>query len=144
MTKGQKRGTPLIERFNSKYLIVKSGCWEWQNNKDACGYGLFGLSSGNMIRAHIFSYKHHKGDFEKGLLVCHKCDNPKCVNPSHLFLGTHADNMKDARDKGRRPIAKHPSLRTYATGCRCEDCTNINKDYMKKYHARKKLEICAS
>lgn len=86
-------------------------CWEWRSAK-LKGYGVFGLvrEDGKLIQvsAHIYSYRHAVGPVPAGLLVCHACDNPGCVNPSHLFLGTNADNMADARRKGRRPSQYRP------------------------------------
>jgi hypothetical protein len=78
---------------------AKDGCWEWRGNLDAKGYGRFGVDY-RIVAAHRFSYKISKGEPGK-LYVCHKCDNPCCVRPDHLFLGTYDDNMRDMREKGR-------------------------------------------
>lgn len=75
-------------------------CWEWKAGKDNEGYGVIRVSS-KVIRAHVLSYELHFYEVPKGLHVLHECDNPPCVNPHHLKLGTHLDNMKDMLSKGR-------------------------------------------
>lgn len=96
----KRRITPK-ERFLNKIIISKNGCWEWIARKNKGGYGTFQLNK-KPILAHRFSYLIFKGEFFNGLLVCHKCDNPKCVNPEHLWLGTQKENMLDCYKKGRR------------------------------------------
>lgn len=81
-------------------LVDTSGkCWEWQGST-IFGYGSFGFN-GRTVRAHRFSYSLVYGSIPEGMLVCHHCDNPRCVRLSHLFLGTQADNIHDAIAKGR-------------------------------------------
>ena len=92
--------TPAIQqRFEEKFTKTDT-CWLWHANKLPKGYGLFKLH-GTMARAHRVAYELYKGPFEKTLHVLHTCDNPSCVNPDHLWLGTNADNVKDKKMKGR-------------------------------------------
>ncbi len=75
-------------------------CWNWLAGGRGNGYGALKFK-GKVIDAHRFSWILHNGKIPKGKFVLHKCDNRKCINPNHLFLGTHVDNMIDAYGKGR-------------------------------------------
>lgn len=92
-----------IDRFFSK-IEKTSNCWNWKAATNKGGHGMFSFS-GKTLGAHRFSYELHKGSIN-GLYVCHHCDNPRCVNPEHLFLGTALDNFRDAQQKGRIPKRK--------------------------------------
>lgn len=88
------------ERFHSKYLKGRDHeCWLWQGSKDNRGYGLIN-KMGKRIKAHRAQMELLGYDIQ-GLFVCHHCDTPSCVNPQHLFLGTHQDNDRDRILKGR-------------------------------------------
>lgn len=85
-------------------------CWAWNSSLDSCGYGTFWLNAN--VKAHRVAYELTFGEIPEGQHVLHKCDNPRCCNPNHLFLGTHEENMKDMARKGRalsRPGEKNPS-----------------------------------
>lgn len=82
-------------------------CWQWQGPTGARGYGLL-IHNGQRYQAHRFSYELHYGAIPEGLFVCHHCDNPPCSNPTHLFAGSHSDNMADmvSKNRSRSPIGE--------------------------------------
>lgn len=96
----------LIRRFHEKYVIVEPcGCWIWLGAQSGRGYGYIKFK-GRMLQAHRVSWELHHGpigeaDGHHGACVLHRCDTPSCVNPNHLFVGSHADNMEDKVRKGR-------------------------------------------
>ena len=99
---------PLRERF-MKHVVTGPDCWQWRATTNGAGYGMIypgpPAKSGTKHLAHRVSWQIFRGDIPDGQHVLHRCDNPECTNPEHLFIGTHRDNMRDKELKGR---ANHP------------------------------------
>lgn len=126
------------KRFWAK-VELGLNCWEWQGAL-ANGYGAMriGGRKGKTVYARRELYEHFFGPIPEKLQLCHSCDNPKCVRPSHWFLGTASDNMNDCYSKGRNPrpnLAKTHCPRGHpysghnlimSRGCRgCRECKNL-------------------
>lgn len=94
---------PLEVRLRENITEAPNGCWEWTGNLNDSGYGVItAVNHGyTMARVHRIMFERENGDIPDGMEVRHKCDNPPCVNPDHLVLGTHADNMRDMAERGR-------------------------------------------
>ena len=101
----QARKDKIISIFErlELYQVKKDGCWGWTGTKNK-GYGALSNRNGREFspeKAHRISYEQHYGEIPIGMYICHKCDNPECTNPNHLFLGTAKDNSMDCSAKGR-------------------------------------------
>lgn len=98
-----RKVTPLADRLWRRCIRSENGCLEWQGWRDREGRGRLnvGRRGEGSILVHRAAWLVTYGDIPEGFDVCHKCDNPPCCDPEHLFLGTHRDNMADMRAKGR-------------------------------------------
>jgi hypothetical protein len=93
----------LEGRFWERIQVTGKGCWEWQGWKAGKGYG--GINyQGRKMYAHRLAWILRRGEIPTGLQVLHHCDNPPCINPDHLFLGTNTDNVHDCIAKGRKVV----------------------------------------
>jgi hypothetical protein len=95
----------IEEHFLSKACESANGCLEWLGCKNRHGYGVIGLN-GDRFMAHRLAWMLFRSEIPAGMFICHHCDNPSCVNPEHLFIGTPKDNTQDARKKGRLAYGK--------------------------------------
>lgn len=138
---------PYERRFFMQFVRSDnpSDCWTWVGAINSNGYGQLNGPLGNRIYAHRASYEMFIGPIPKGLFVLHHCDNRKCINPSHLFIGTLKDNTQDAISKGRFHLPSPPThcrkghLFTVDTivykskGRHCRICRDIyNRNYRNK------------
>jgi hypothetical protein len=104
--KRAKAKDPVERIMESIEIDDLTGCWNWKLRKDDGGYGRLKIQLGardkfRMDGAHRYSYEIFRGPVPAGKEVCHSCDNPACVNPNHLWIGTHKQNMEDMVSKGR-------------------------------------------
>jgi hypothetical protein len=120
-------------------IVVTNDCWEWQGAMGGSNdqYGVLRVNNQQWY-AHRLSYALFKRKSPKGLHVCHSCDNPKCVNPDHLFLGTQKDNIQDCIKKGRR--TRVPSVNRAISIKKA----NRIKQFIKEHYPMKKVTEIAN
>lgn len=100
----KKRSEQPLEHFWNNVARTET-CWNWTAGLTYKGYGFLTLDR-KQFRAHRYSYELHNGPIPKGMLICHRCDNRRCVRPDHLFLGTTQDNTADRHNKGRTLVIR--------------------------------------
>lgn len=119
-------------------------CWQWTGCLNRNGYGLFNLKAKKQTPAHRVAYEMVKGSIPEGLFILHKCDNPKCVRPSHLYAGTQQDNVQDAVNRRRFPSAN----RSPHAKLNFEKAAQIRIMYKSKSHTLEQIGkmfgICGS
>jgi DNA-binding MarR family transcriptional regulator len=128
-----------LERFNKKYYINENNCWIWMGKKN--NYGTF-LLNGKNIAAHRASWILFKSPIPNNMLVCHQCDNKTCVNPEHLFLGTHKDNAQDCIIKKRNIMQTNPEKIKKGEEHPCSKLTEKQVlEIINKYSNKEKNQI---
>lgn len=132
---------PLNERFFRKVDKTET-CWIWRGNTNPNGYGAIqeGGKGSKKILAHRLSYRLHKGDIPVGMVVMHSCDNPACVNPSHLSIGTYKDNTHDMIAKGRKRVVAPKGVGNGKAKLN-DDLVRYIKQNHKKSHAALAREL---
>lgn len=135
----------LITRFSRMYDAT-SGCWIWLGYLDDKGYGRFGTFAGDdakimgMGLAHRIAYRLYIGEIPSGAVVCHTCDEPRCVRPSHLFVGTQADNIRDMWRKGRARVPhRQVGEANHNARISWEDAKNIRHLYFAERRSQQEI-----
>ena len=114
------------------YVDVTDSCWNWCGGTNHFGHGKY-RRNGRLENAHRVSWEMHTGSIPTGMFVLHKCDNPKCVNPEHLFLGTAWDNTQDMLKKGRHHIGLQAKITQ-------EIADEIRRKYQEGVHEKELSE----
>jgi hypothetical protein len=148
-----RRGT-LAERFYVKLRPLANGCWEWIASSSSRGYGEIwdGAAGKNRKATHVSWELAHGKPFPAGMYACHSCDNPACVNPEHIFVGSQKDNLRDASDKKRLPAQSkthcksgHPlsgaNMRTIpnSNGRARRQCIQCDEKRKRDYSERRRI-----
>ena len=143
------------KRFMSK-VIKTDNCWLWNAGKNYKDYGNFSVTingCSKTYRAHRFIYEYFNGTIPEGMLVCHTCDTPRCVNPNHLWLGTVSDNTVDSVNKKRHGMTKkthcpkgheYTPENTYRRANRASasrECRKCRRIKNREYHEKRKRYV---
>lgn len=130
------------QQLFDKHTKKTNGCWEWSGyiNKGGYGFTRFGGRNGKGLLAHRISWELHNGEIPSGMHVCHSCDNRKCVNPEHLFIGTNQDNINDRVAKGRSSKWIKSAPREKTPNAKLKD-SDIKSMVEKRLNGGKVVEI---
>lgn len=96
----------IADKLFDNLAITDEGCWEFVGGRTGANYGAVSIRKFEQKGAHIIAFEYFNGPIQKGMQVCHSCDNPPCCNPEHLFLGTYQDNKNDEVAKGRHAFGE--------------------------------------
>lgn len=123
----------LAERlFGNCVPVPESGCWIWEGYLTKDGYGQITISDKGH-RTHRVAWELVNGPIPHGMLVCHRCDTPTCINPNHLFIGSHSDNLRDAMNKGRKQPPPNPGKLTAEQVVEIRNASEKQSVIAKKY-----------
>jgi len=150
MPKGRKKGQSyskknfnklenIIKRFDKRFIKLEDNvCWNWLSPIDNYGYGVFYMFC-KQYKAHRASWILSGKDIPDGMLICHRCNNRKCVNPRHLYAGSHHDNMKDLRESGNLKGENNPRFGKPWSDEKRKLISERVKEAMKRPDVRKKF-----
>lgn len=130
---------PILERF-IKFIDYCTAlpCWVWTGSLSTKGYGKFSITRSIWEGAHRVSYRLFIGEIPAGIFVCHRCDNPKCVNPKHLFLGDSMANFRDAQSKQRHAFGDRHGRRKLSE----KEAIEIKASNLKGRTLAKEFKVC--
>lgn len=141
LTRRAPRDVGLAERleFTGWTEVMRrpdlGACWEWNGGRYESGYGQVSAGDNRSRPAHRMAYLAWVGPMGEGRYACHRCDNPPCINPAHIFPGTHKENMEDCASKGRNVHGERAPWHKLTV----EDARNIRADYSTGMYSQKQL-----